>query len=232
MDKAFVENLGIMDEKALTQLQHQTVLIIGLGGLGGFFVQSLTRLGVKKIILVDPDRFTLSNLNRQCFSQHDNIGQFKVDVVASALKKISPKIKISTFKKRIQTIEEAAFHAVDLVVDATDDIATKLYLETLATKLDLPLLHGAIGGWFGQYGLIEPRQNLLSKIYGSMTHGLEKTHGSPTFIPPIIANLMIAAWVAYRLNEPAFKANLIWLFDALSCRIDPFDIDPSFKEVG
>ncbi len=230
MDKQFAENLGIMNKTALSNLQNQTVLLIGLGGLGGFFAQSLARLGIKKVILIDPDHFTLSNLNRQCFSHQENLGAYKVDVVAEALQKIYPQLEIISYKNRIQALDNTLFHAVNIIVDATDDITTKLFLETLSTTLKIPLLHGAVGGWFGQYGLIEPNQTVLKQLYGSMKKGLEKTQGSPTFTPPIIANLMIATWVAYWLKKPSFKANVIWLFDALSSSIDSFDIVLSDKE--
>jgi tRNA A37 threonylcarbamoyladenosine dehydratase len=72
-------NLGIMSSMELDAIQNKKIMIVGLGGLGGHVADSLVRLGVSRIMLVDFDVFEVSNLNRQLYSTHENIGEYKVN---------------------------------------------------------------------------------------------------------------------------------------------------------
>ena len=211
----FDQNLGIINQKTFDDIQNKHVLIVGLGGLGGHLAHTLVRFGFLKLTLVDYDTFELSNLNRQLFSTHQNLGQNKVDVIKDELLKINPKVVIQTFSKRIQELDLHVINDVYVIVDATDHIQTKKDLESIASKLNVLLCHGAIGGWYGQFGIIEPHSNIIGKLYGNETQGLEKTLKSPTFTPAIIANLMALEIVKSLAGVPFLK-NQIMQVDLLN----------------
>ncbi len=215
-DNRFVQNAGIMSDMEMEKVASTRVLLVGLGGLGGFVASSLARLGVRSLVLVDYDRFSTSNLNRQLFSSIDTLGKPKVDVLVSELKKINPDMEITAFFDTVHNLKSSVFENVALIIDAVDQIQTKLFLETIGEKHHKPLLHGAVGGWYGQVGISLPGSHLLHDFYGLSPEGLEKTMGSPTFIPPIIANLMVAEFIKYITHRPGVLANQILMVDTLN----------------
>ena len=214
--KQFEANLGIMSKEGHDRISRKHVLVIGLGGLGGYIASSLARLGVLNLTLIDYDRFDESNLNRQLFSNHETIGLFKGDVVKEELLKINPSINVTVIKKDINTVNLNDLSSIDMVMDAVDKIHTKLYIETLASSLNVPLIHGAIGGWFGQLGVILPHSNLLKKLYGEIFEGVEKTLKNPTFTPAVFGNMMVSETVKVFLNHEDTLWNKIISIDLLT----------------
>ena len=212
----FSKNLGILSEKEWLALSKTKILIIGLGGLGGYLANSLIRLGIRELILIDPDQFSSSNLNRQLFSSHDSIGKFKVEVVKSELLKISSNLDIEIHKDCVQNLDVNTFDKIDIIVDCVDDIPTKLFLEEKASIHLKPLLHGAIGGWYGQIGIALPGSNLLHEMYGNQDSGLETSLRSPTFMPAVVANLMVSELVKFFLNKTEVLRNQIMMIDVLN----------------
>ncbi len=216
LDNRFEKNTGIMTIAEMEKIAQTRVLLVGLGGLGGFVASSLARLGVRSLVLVDYDRFSSSNLNRQLYSSVDTLGKSKVDVLVGELKKINPDIEITAFLDSVYNLDASVYEKVGLIIDAVDEIKTKLFLENVSEKHRKPLLHGAVGGWYGQVGISLPGSLLLHDFYGSFSEGLEKTMGAPTFIPPIIANLMIAELIKFVNHRPGTLTNKIMMVDTLN----------------
>ncbi len=212
MKPRYEKNVGVIDEQTMKILMNQTILVAGLGGLGGHVAEGLVRLGVSKILLVDVDRYETSNLNRQVFCDEAAIGQFKVDVVKERLKQINPELFVQGIKADVLSLESSIYAGVDVMVDALDDIPSKLQLESLADQHQKVLLHGAIGGWYGQVGVIEPGYHVLKTIYGDAKEGLEKTYLNPTFTPGIIAYIMLAEMVKYWMGDKHCVLNdVLWI---------------------
>lgn len=212
---SFERNLGIMSESEWVSLSNSKVLIVGLGGLGGHIADSLVRLGVRSIILVDYDRFDPTNLNRQLYSSTETIGKFKVDVIFEAMGKLNPEVELSKYCLRVQDLDPVVFECVDIIIDAVDDIETKLFLEKTASRYQKPLLHGAVGGWYGQIGLLMPGSFLLKGLYEDASVGAERWLGSPTFTPAVVANMMVSEWVKYVLHRPEVLIDQIMMIDLL-----------------
>lgn len=188
----FSENHKLLGDNHLELIEEYHFLVVGLGGLGGYIANALTRLGAKYLTLVDFDVFQESNLNRQLFSNLKTLNQPKIEVVKEALLEINPNIEITTLKGKIEDFSEhPIIKKSSLIFDSVDNIKTRLWLEDFAKSLAIPIVHGAIGGWYGQVAFVTPGSGLLHTLYGTKEKGVEKTLGSPTFIPPIIANLMV-----------------------------------------
>lgn len=111
----------------LSKINNTTVLIIGLGGVGSFTVESLVRNGIGKIIIVDNDIVDITNLNRQIMSLQNNIGLLKTDVWEKRILEINPTCKVKKITKFItkENINELFNENIDYIVDACDTIEVK-----------------------------------------------------------------------------------------------------------
>ncbi len=180
------------------------VAVIGCGGLGGYIVEELARLGVGHITVVDHDTFEEHNLNRQLFSKVDNLGQPKVAVAAGRVKEINPAVTIEAVQNAFTGSNgRGLIEKVDVVADALDSIPRRLELAEVCEKCDIPLVHGSVGGWYGQVATQFPGEYTLQKIYSrcSGEGGIEKDLGNLSFVVPIIASIEVAEIVKILLGE-------------------------------
>src|SRR5699024_2187829 len=118
-------------------LSDWAVAIVGLGGLGGYVLENLIRLGVQNFHLIDNDVFEESNLNRQILSLEDNIGKYKADEAYKRAKAINSKVNIETF---IDTLNKDSVHmlnGVDIVIDCLDSVKSRIELEALCDRMGL-----------------------------------------------------------------------------------------------
>lgn len=111
----------------LNKIKNTTVLIIGLGGVGSFALESLVRNGIEKIIIVDNDIVDITNLNRQIMALQSNVGEFKTDVWEKRILEINPNCivkKVTNFITK-DNINELFCENIDYIVDACDTIEVK-----------------------------------------------------------------------------------------------------------
>lgn len=131
----------LIGSENLEKLKHTTVLIIGLGGVGGYTLESLARSGIGKIIIVDKDVVDITNLNRQILTTLDNVGLNKVDVAYNRANEIS-KAKVVKIKEYIDesNIEILFEEKIDYIVDACDTVKTKMELIRQAVKRNIKII--------------------------------------------------------------------------------------------
>lgn len=117
----------LVGKEKLNKITNLTILIIGLGGVGGYALESIIRCGIKKIIIVDKDIIDITNLNRQIISNHSNIGKYKTDEAEIRIKQINPNIEIKKITKFINesNIELLFEEKIDYLIDACDYIPVK-----------------------------------------------------------------------------------------------------------
>ena len=120
----------ILNNESIDKLNNTTVLIIGLGGVGGHALESIARMGVGNIIIVDNDIVDITNLNRQLISLNSNIGKKKIDVAKERILDINPNCNVITIDKFIDksNILELFNYKIDYVIDACDTVSTKVLL--------------------------------------------------------------------------------------------------------
>jgi len=177
------------------RLFRATVAVIGCGGLGGFVLEGLARLGVGRLIAIDPDVFVEHNLNRQLLAHPGNLGLPKVQAARERIEQINPAVSVIGVQAAFNLDNGRDLLAeADLVVDALDSVGCRLELETICTVLEVPLVHGAIAGWYGQVCSVFPGENTLHKIYANSEagKGIEATLGNPSFTPALVASLEVA----------------------------------------
>jgi len=122
------ERLEWLLEDKLDLIQNKTILIIGLGGVGSYCLETLARTYIKNLIIVDSDMIDISNLNRQLMTDVNNIGKYKTDVFEDRIKQINPNCNITKLTEFItkDNLNILFNYKVDYVIDACDTIETKL----------------------------------------------------------------------------------------------------------
>lgn len=126
----------------IEKIKNTTVLVIGLGGVGSFALESLVRNGIGNIIIVDNDTIDVTNLNRQLMSLQNNIGKLKTDVWEQRILLINPNCNVKKVSKFVtkETIDELFVKNIDYIVDACDTIEVKKELIRQATKRKIKLV--------------------------------------------------------------------------------------------
>lgn len=120
----------IIDKSSIELLKEKTILVIGLGGVGGHAVESIVRMGIGNIIIVDNDVIDITNLNRQLISLRSNIGKYKVDELKKRILDINPECNVTVINKFIDKDNylDLFKFKIDYVIDACDTVSTKVLL--------------------------------------------------------------------------------------------------------
>ncbi|WP_417533928.1 molybdopterin-synthase adenylyltransferase MoeB [Marinobacterium stanieri] len=136
------------------------VLILGLGGLGGPVAAYLAAAGVGELVLVDDDEVEASNLQRQIIHSEEACGQAKVESAAVSLRAINPGVKVVTRAERLQgEALQQQVADVDLVLDCSDNFATRFALNKACFATGTPLVSGAAIRFDGQISVYDPRDS-------------------------------------------------------------------------
>ena len=134
--------LKIITYEQLEKLNQTKILIVGIGGVGGYALEAIVRSGIENITIVDSDDIDITNLNRQIISLHSNIGKKKVDVAKSSAKDINPNVKITTYDTFVldSNIDSLFKHEYDYIIDACDTSSTKVALIKKAHELGIKII--------------------------------------------------------------------------------------------
>src|SRR5574344_1934082 len=132
----------LVGKNNLETIINTTVLVIGLGGVGSYALESLVRSGINNIIIVDKDIIDITNLNRQLMTNHNNIGLNKTDVWESRIKEINPKCNITKITEliTINNIDILFNKKIDYLVDACDTIEVKKEIIRRCIKNNIKLI--------------------------------------------------------------------------------------------
>ena len=154
-------------EDAQGRLKAATVCCIGAGGLGGPVLQYLAASGVGRVIVVDDDVVEEPNLQRQTLYGTATLGTFKADAAAARLADLNPLVEVIPVPLRVtQETAEEILGDCDVVVDAVDNLPTRLVVARTCQRLDLPLVFGAVQAVNGQVTVLWERHGLaLSDLF-------------------------------------------------------------------
>jgi adenylyltransferase/sulfurtransferase len=150
-------------EEGQQKLLQASVLVVGAGGLGCPALQYLTAAGVGKVGIVDDDNVALHNLHRQVVFTTADIGFKKADVAAAHLQQMNPDVRIHAYSFRLTNQNALAlFSDYDLVLDATDNFATRYIINDACVLLNKPLIYGAISQFEGQVAIFNVGGNSVN----------------------------------------------------------------------
>jgi len=132
----------LLGEARAEKLKNAHVTVCGLGAVGSYAVEALARAGVGHLRLVDYDRISASNINRQLFALHSTVGMKKTDVAEQRVKDINPDCHVEIFDTYIDEISNPLIMAgqVDVMIDAIDSLSAKVYLIANAYRKHIPVV--------------------------------------------------------------------------------------------
>ncbi|MXV43547.1 molybdopterin biosynthesis protein MoeB [Saccharibacter sp. 17.LH.SD] len=139
------------------QLRQARILVIGAGGLGTSLLQQLACSGIGHIGLIDPDRVSLSNLQRQVLYHTDDVGRLKVDVARERLQQLNSHCEVLIWPVPVhETLLGDILPHYDIVCDGTDNAATRMCVSDSCVALKKTLISGSVQGVSGQLAVFRP----------------------------------------------------------------------------
>lgn len=222
MEKRYERNCNMLTASENEQLAGFKVCVVGCGGLGGFILEMLARIGIGKITAIDGDTFDVSNLNRQLLSRENNIGKSKALIAKEHLAEVNSTVEVTAITAFLdQDNGKRLVKGHDVVIDALDNMQSRKILETACSGEGIPMIHGAIAGWYGQVAVILPEKNLLSKIYpDNMEKGAETDLGNPSFTPAAVASIQVSECIKLLLKRDGLLADKMLTIDLLTHEYD------------
>ena len=200
MDERYERNIGALTEAEQELLKTKRAAIIGCGGLGCYVAEFLARIGIGHLTLIDGDAYNTSNINRQLNSMAINIGKNKAQETMRILLMVRPDLSlkaIEVFLDEKNTEELLKGH--DVIIDALDNITTRLIAEKAANTLGTPFVHGAVEQWSAQVCTVFPGDFTLSLLYQT---GREFEKPSVlSFTPAFCASLQASEAVKVLLHK-------------------------------
>ena len=142
MDAQFSRTQILLGDEAMEKLFRARVAIFGIGGVGGYTAEALARSGIGTLDLIDPDDVSITNINRQLFATHSNVGKPKVEAAKSRLLDIHPNLKLHLHPVFYtpETADQFDFTQYDYIVDAIDTVTGKLCLAERAFAAGTPII--------------------------------------------------------------------------------------------
>lgn len=161
----------LIGKDGLDKLRNSKVIVFGVGGVGSFVVEALTRSAVGTIILVDDDTVCLTNLNRQVHATFDTVGKNKVDVMKERILSINKKCNVITHQVFVtkDNIPELIPDDVDYVVDAIDTVSAKIALVEYCSERDIKIISS-----MGTGNKFDPTMFKIADIYDTKVCPLAK----------------------------------------------------------
>lgn len=139
----------LIGAEGMELLKGSSVMVFGVGGVGSHCIEALARSGIGKLILIDNDTVSLTNINRQSIAYHSTVGQFKTLVMKERIRDIDPSINVKTYEtfvlpenlgRLLDQEEETGAGKIDYIVDAIDTVSAKLALAEEAQRRGIRLI--------------------------------------------------------------------------------------------
>lgn len=174
--KIATRQLPLVTTEEQEKFKNAVITVIGCGGIGGETIEMLARMGVGELRLVDEDAFDITNLNRQTLSTMSNIGEDKSEIAASKVREINPFVKVTQFSEHVdETNIDKIIGEPNLVIDALDNVLTRVIATRVANSKKIPFIHGAIHGSLGQITVFLPNTKSYEEMFNLPSCGKELT---------------------------------------------------------
>lgn len=217
MQQRYQRNLGALTPEECERLNGSHVCVVGCGGLGGYIIEFLARVGVGSLTVVDGDVFDETNFNRQLLSKEALIGHGKAAAAAEHVAEINSTVNVRAVSEFLTNDNaEAILGGCDLAVDALDSIAARRLLASACAKQGIPMIHGAVRGWNAQISVIPPREGAIDALYTKQM----KQPSAPTpclaFTPALAAAIEAAEAVKVLLGRSPDLTGKLLLIDLMT----------------
>ena len=220
----YQRNLGTVGWEGQSKLRRATVAVVGAGGLGGWIIEGLARMGLGKLIVIDADVIEENNLNRQLLATESSLGKPKAELAVARVAEVNAATEVIAHHTWANTDNFVDLLAsAEVAVDALDTLPARFELQHAAARLNIPLVHGAIAGYVGQVMTILPGDPGLHALYGQgdiPQRGIETRWGNPSATPMMIAAWQIHEVVKLIVGRGELLRNRLLLFDAEAGTMD------------
>lgn len=171
MPEQFSRTELLLGQEAMDRLRRSRVAVFGIGGVGGYVVEALARAGIGQLDLIDHDKVSMSNINRQIIATLDTVGMDKVDVMKKRILSINPEAQVETHRcfylpENADTFDLSQYA---YVVDAIDTVTAKIELILRAKKASVPII-----SCMGTGNKLNPMQLEIADIYQTSVCPLAK----------------------------------------------------------
>lgn len=223
----YARSLGTLSMDEIETLKTSRVAVVGCGGLGGYVLEMLGRMGIGNLTAIDGDVFEESNLNRQLLAEDRLVGTPKCLAAQARMVAVNPEVKVRPLQEWLTASNgRELLQGHDVIVDALDSIGARKILQEVAEQLGTPLVHGAIGGWYGQVTVILPGDRTLDRLYGTgQQKGVEARLGNPSFTPGLIASIQTSEVIKLLIGRGELLRHRVLRVDLLEHDYILIDID-------
>lgn len=138
----FSRTAMLIGKEGIEKLSSASVIVFGVGGVGSFVVEGLSRMGLARLDVVDSDTVSVSNINRQLIALHSTVGKKKTDVIKARISDVSPETLVDAYDVFFDasTLSLFDFKKYDYIVDAIDSVDSKVLLIKTAKTLGIPII--------------------------------------------------------------------------------------------
>lgn len=223
MPERYRRNGSTISPAQQRRLLSSCVAVVGCGGLGGYVIEELARLGVGAIRAIDPDVFEEHNLNRQILCATVTLGLPKAQAAARRVVEINPLSEVTVFQTALSASNaQELLRGVEVAVDGLDSIGGRMALAAACAELEIPLVHGSIAGWYGQVVTQFPGDGVIERLYGNAKEdrGVEVRMGNPAFTPAVVASLESAEACKVLLGAGKALRGRMLFINLLDMKID------------
>ena len=222
----YQRNMNTLSPEENRRLAEFRVCVVGCGGLGGYIIEMLGRIGIGAIVAVDGDVFEPTNLNRQLLSEEGNLGRPKALAARDRMAAVNSSVEVRPVTERFTAENgQELLAGCHLAFDALDNAASRRVLEDACETAGIPLVHGAIGGWYGQVCVVYPGDRTLSELFPEGTEkGIEAELGNPAFTPALVAALEVAEGIKVLLDRPGVLRKRLLAIDLLNHEYELLDL--------
>ena len=155
--------------ESVEKLKGSHVAVFGVGGVGGFCAEALCRAGVGKLTLIDADRVSVSNINRQIIATHSTVGKFKTEAMKERIADINPDCVVICVSEFYSEENAISLESFDYIADCIDSVKSKLHLITEAKKYSVPIIAS-----MGAGNKLDPTRFTVADISKTHTDPLAK----------------------------------------------------------
>ena len=168
-DTIYTRTEMMLGAESVDKLKGAHVAVFGVGGVGGFCAEALCRAGIGKLTLIDADKVSISNINRQIIATSSTVGKFKTEAMRDRIADINPDCEVNCISEFYSEENPISLGGFDYVADCIDSVKSKLHLITEAKKYSVPIIAS-----MGAGNKLDPTRFTVADISKTHTDPLAK----------------------------------------------------------
>jgi len=209
----YSRQIPVIGEEGQRRIRERSVAVFGVGGLGSLIARYVVGGGFKRVVLVDFDTVSVSDLHRQILYTTEDVGKPKAEVAARVLRAVNPEVEVEPVAEPISPdLVDEVLKGVDVAVDALDNWAARHVVNAAAVRRGRVLVHGAVQEWYGHVTTVVPRATpCLEDLFGRFK-SLPSCIGFCPVLGPavgVVSSLMALEVFNAALGKPTLAGRLL-----------------------